>query len=50
MLRRVATWTVIIFVVYYVTTQPIGAGHFAHSVLNDLKAAGHSLTIFFSSI
>jgi hypothetical protein len=45
-LKKVLSWVLIIFVVYYLATQPAGAAHFVHSVFGWLQSAGHSLATF----
>ena len=49
-LKPIITWTIVIFLAYYLVTQPTGAGHFIHSILNGLKSAGSSLATFLNSI
>lgn len=44
--KKVLTWVLIIFVVYYLATQPTGAAHFVHGVFNWLHSAGNSLATF----
>jgi hypothetical protein len=50
MLRKVITWAAILFVVYYLATQPSGSAHFVHSVFNWLHDAGNSLATFVNSL
>ena len=49
-LKPIITWAIVIFLAYYLVTQPTGAGHFIHSILNGLKNAGSSLATFLNSI
>lgn len=49
-LKPIITWAIVIFLAYYLVTQPTGAGHFIHSILNGLKSAGSSLATFLNSI
>jgi len=48
--KKVITWAVVIFLAYYLVTQPTGAGHVMHNLLNGLKSAGNSLATFISSL
>jgi hypothetical protein len=48
--KRIATWAAIIFVAYYVLTQPNGAAGFVHNVLDLLKQAGSSMATFLNSL
>ena len=45
-LKKVLSWVLIVFVVYYLATQPTGAAHFVHSVFSWLHGAGNSLSTF----
>jgi hypothetical protein len=45
-LKKALSWAAIIFVVYYLATQPTGAAHFVHSVFGWLHGAGNSLATF----
>jgi len=46
MLSRIIGWVLVVFVVYYLVTDPDGAARFVHSVLNGLRDAGDSLSRF----
>jgi hypothetical protein len=48
--KKIATWAVIIFIAYYLFTQPTGAAGFVHNVLNLLKQAGSSIATFLNSL
>lgn len=48
--KKIVTWAVVLFIAYYLFTQPTGAGHAMHSLLNGLKSAGNSLATFISSL
>lgn len=50
MLKKVTTWAVIIFIVFYLATQPTGAAHVVHSAYNGLHSAGQSLAKFVNSL
>lgn len=49
-IKSLLGWAVIAFLAFYLLTQPVGAGHLAHSLLDGLKSAGNSLATFFNSI
>jgi hypothetical protein len=48
--KKILSWVLIIFVVYYLATQPAGAAHFVHGVFNWLHGAGNSLSTFVNSL
>jgi hypothetical protein len=50
MLKKVITWAVVIFVIYYLATQPTGAANLIHHAYNGLKSAGHSLSTFVNTL
>lgn len=49
-LKKLLGWAVVIFIAYYVLTDPTAAGGTAHHLINDLKGAGNSLASFFNSV
>lgn len=49
-LKRILGWAVIIFIAYYIFTDPSGAGATAHGLLNGLQHAGNSVASFFNSV
>jgi hypothetical protein len=49
-MKKVITWLIIIFVVFYLVTQPAAAGHLITSAFNGLKHAGTSLATFVNSL
>jgi hypothetical protein len=49
-LRRVIIWAIVIFIVYYLATDPTGAAHALHSAFNGLKSAGNSLSRFVNKL
>jgi hypothetical protein len=49
-LSLVIGWAVVIFVAFYVVTNPAGAGHEVHVWLSGTKAAGNVLALFFNSL
>ncbi len=50
MLRRIGFWALIAFIVYYVATDPSGAGGLITSALSGLRSAGHAGTDFLNSL
>jgi hypothetical protein len=50
MLRKIITWAIVIFIVFYLLTQPSGAAHVINNLLNLLKEAGNSLATFVNSL
>jgi hypothetical protein len=49
-LRKVITWAIVIFIVYYLATDPSGAANFLHSAFNGLKSAGNSMSRFVNKL
>lgn len=50
MLKKVITWAIAIFVVYYLATDPHGAATVLHHAYNGLRSAGNSMTRFVNSL
>jgi hypothetical protein len=50
MLRKIITWAIVIFLVFYLLTQPQGAANVIDGILNLLKDAGNSLATFVNSL
>jgi hypothetical protein len=50
MLKRVITWAIVIFIVYYLVTDPHSASHAVQSALRGLRTAGNSLASFVSNL
>ncbi len=50
MLKKVITWAIVIFIVYYLATQPTGAANLVHHAYNGIHAAGNSLSTFLNSL
>jgi len=48
--RRLIMWLVIIFVIWFIVSQPAIAGHDAQGVIGWMQKAGHSLSVFFASL
>jgi len=49
-LKKIITWAIVIFIVYYLATNPHGAATFVHGVFNWLRGAGNSLSTFVNSL
>jgi len=49
-LKTVLSWAIVIFIVYYLATQPVGAAHTLHSIFNGLHSVGNSLATFVNSL
>jgi hypothetical protein len=50
MLKKVITWAIVIFVIYYLVADPSSAANVVHSALKGLTSAGKSLANFVSSL
>lgn len=50
MLKKVITWAIVVFIVYYLATNPHGAAAFVRGVFHWLEGAGHSLSQFVNSL
>ena len=50
MIKKIITWGLVAFVIYYLATQPAGAAHLVDGAINWLKSAGNSLSDFFNHI
>jgi hypothetical protein len=50
MLRKIITWALVLFVVFYVATQPTGAADFVHHAYNGLHDAANSMAQFVNSL
>jgi hypothetical protein len=48
--KKIVGWLIVVFVVWYLLTNPDGAAHFGQHVLNGLRSAGQSLAKFVSSL
>lgn len=48
--KKIVTWLVVVFLVYYLVTRPTGAANAMHSLFNVLKSAGSSLATFLNSL
>jgi hypothetical protein len=50
MLKKVITWGIVIFVIYYLVSNPAGAANVVHSTFNGLRSIGRSLSGFVNSL
>jgi hypothetical protein len=50
MLKKIITWAVVLFVIFFVATQPTGAAGFVHSALDGLHSAANSMAKFVDSL
>jgi hypothetical protein len=48
--KKIVTWAVVIFIAYYLFTQPTGAANAMHNLFKVLGTAGHSLATFLNSL
>lgn len=49
-MKKVLTWGALIFVVFYLITEPTSSGHIINSAFNGLRDVGNSLASFVHSI
>lgn len=49
-MKKIITWLIVIFVVFYLVTQPTSAGHLISSAVHGLRDAGSSLARFVNSL
>jgi hypothetical protein len=50
LLRKVITWAIVIFIIYYLATDPTGAAHALHGAFNGLRSAGNSMARFVNKL
>ena len=50
MLKKIITWAIVIFIAFYLLTQPAGAANVIHGLLDGLKNVGNSLATFVNSL
>ena len=48
--KKVITWAIVIFLAWFLITNPTGAAHAMTNLLNALKGVGNSLATFFTSL
>jgi hypothetical protein len=49
-LKPIITWAIVLFIAFYLVTQPAAAGHAVSAILNGLKSVGNSIATFLNSI
>ncbi|HEY2551938.1 MAG TPA: hypothetical protein VGI64_15310 [Streptosporangiaceae bacterium] len=49
-LKKVITWAIVLFIVYYLATNPHGAAIFVRGIFHWLQGAGKSLSQFFNDL
>jgi hypothetical protein len=49
-LRKVITWAIVIFIVYYLATEPASAAAFLKNCLHGLHDAGSSMSKFVNKL
>jgi hypothetical protein len=50
MLKKVITWAIVVFIVYYLVSDPGGAAGVVHHAFHGLAGAGNSLSRFVSAL
>ena len=48
--KKIAGWAVIIFLAWYLLTNPTGAAHAMTNLMHLLKQVGNSIATFFNSL
>ena len=48
--KKIVGWLLVVFVVWYLLTNPDGAAAFGQHVISGLRSAGNSLAKFVSSL
>ena len=49
-IKKVAGWAVVVFLAWYLFTQPATAGNAVHNLLGLLQQAGSSIATFLNSL
>lgn len=49
-IKKIVSWAVVIFLAWYLFTQPTAAGHAVHNLLDALQRAGSSTATFLNSL
>ncbi len=50
MLRKIITWAIVLFILFYLATQPAGAAGLVHHLYNGLHDAASSMAQFVNSL
>jgi len=48
--KKIAGWAIIIFLAWYLITNPTGAAHAMTNLVHALKGVGNSIATFFNSL
>ncbi len=49
-MKKILTWGIIIFLIFYLVTQPVGVANVINSAFDALKTIGNSLATFVNSL
>jgi hypothetical protein len=49
-LKKILTWGIAIFLIFYLATQPVGAAHAVQTAFDGLRTIGTSLSTFVNSL
>jgi hypothetical protein len=49
-IKKIAGWAVVVFLAWYLSTQPAAAGNAVHNLLGLLQQAGSSIATFLNSL
>jgi hypothetical protein len=50
MLGKIIRWAIVLFIIFYIATEPAGAAGFVHSAYNGLHDAATSMARFVNSL
>jgi hypothetical protein len=50
MLGKIIRWAIVLFIVFYLATEPAGAANFVHHAYNGLHDAANSMARFVNSL
>jgi hypothetical protein len=50
MLKKIITWAITLFIIFYVATEPAGAAGVVHHLFNGLHDAANSMAQFVNSL
>ncbi len=50
MLGKIIRWAIVLFIIFYVATQPAAAAGFVHQAYNGLHDAANSMAQFVNSL
>jgi len=48
--KKIVGWAIVIFLVYYLVTKPVGAAAAMNTLFNMLRSAGSSLATFLNAL